>query len=49
MYKEELPGKIQDTFVLGDKQLLKNFRRVIKVCVPLLAHTLFICTLERFI
>lgn len=29
MSKEELPGKIQDTFVLGGRPLLKNFRHVI--------------------
>lgn len=47
MYKEELPGRTQDTFVLGGKLPLMSFRRAIKVSVS--AHKLFIFTLERFI
>jgi hypothetical protein len=31
MYKEELLGKIQGTFVLGGKPQPTNFRRAIKV------------------
>lgn len=31
MYKEELLGKIQDTFASGGKLQLMNFQRAIKV------------------
>lgn len=42
MYKEELLGKILDTFVSGGKPQLMNFRRAIKVSWLLMNYSCYL-------